>query len=145
MSEAGGVAGECFQAFKEAFKEPAVWSASAPRRSKRPSSKGVCWQLRITCTWASTWCKCTSSPMSTGMWIGPGSPRRHQIQVDLEGCARARVGKNVLKVVLRTIAMRPSLCRRNWCPEGIAWLHPWHGRLVPHPPFGAEVYIFFPQ
>ena len=45
--------------------------------------------------------------MSTGMWIGPGGPVDDQIQLDLEGRAKARVGRNVLKVLLGTIAMRP--------------------------------------
>ena len=64
MSEAGGVAGECSQAFKEAFKRGDVGG-----------------QLCTTCTCASTWCKCTSSPLSTGMWIGPSQglqARRHR-------------------------------------------------------------------
>ena len=54
MSEAGGVAGECSQAFKEAFKRGDVGG-----------------QLCTTCTCASTGCKCTSSPPPTGMVIGP--------------------------------------------------------------------------
>ena len=61
--------------------------------------KEVHGQLRTTCSCASTWCKGTSSPRSTGR-------------------AKARVGGNVLKVVLGTTATRPSTMQENWCHEG---------------------------
>ena len=91
--------------------KPEMWLACAPRLSGMSQAvwpqvlPGVeegfqAWQLRTSGTCASTWCKCTSSPMSTGMWIGPSRPNEDdQIQVNLEGCAKDHVGMHFLEHV----------------------------------------------
>ena len=78
MRKAGGVAGICSQVFEGGLQTK---------------------QLRTTCTCASTWCKCASSPhvLKYVDWTSTVPLKNDQIQLDLEGCAKASVGMKALK------------------------------------------------
>ena len=72
-----------FYNLKEIFmNKPAVWPASARRRSWGLHAKGRPRAAAHYMHMHRTWCKCIGSPMSTGMWIGPNSSLR-MIKVNL--------------------------------------------------------------
>ena len=113
-----------------------MWPASAPRRSRRPSSEETTagsFALHVHARVLGASARVAHCLQVCG--LDHHSPiEDDQIQLDLEGCAKARVGMHVLEVVAqnyRHVDLR--LWRRDWCPGGMDWRHLWHGRLILRP------------